>query len=64
MRGLMSRFFSNGATLRDDDPPRLDRALASWRDEKIEDPFDDLKIRQRMAELICRSALQTNKFDT
>lgn len=60
MRGLMSRFFSSGANPPDGDPPS-ERIPASWRDEKVEDPFDDLKIRQRMAELIVRAALRDNK---
>ena len=60
MRGLMTRFFSNGANPPAGDPPS-EGIPASWRDEKVEDPFDDLKIRQRMAELIVRAALRDNK---
>lgn len=65
MRGLMSRFFSIGANPPDDDPARPNRLASwpdrSWRDEKIEDPFDDLRIRQRMADLISQSALKPGK---
>ena len=61
MRGLMSRFFSNDAIPPDNDPPRPVAVPPSWRDEKIEDPFDDLNIRQRMAELIVRAALREQK---
>jgi hypothetical protein len=60
MRGLMSRFFPNGANPPAGDPPS-DRIPASWRDETVEDPFEDLRIRQRMAELIVRAALRDNK---
>ena len=63
MRGLMSRYLSTGANRRDDDSAWPRGIPAAWRDEKIEDPFDDLKIRQRMADLISRSALKSDKPD-
>lgn len=46
----------------DDDSARTDRIPASWRDEKVEDPFDDPKVRKRISELIIRSVIKPSQF--
>jgi hypothetical protein len=62
--GLMAWFSpnNNNTNGRNDDSGRPDSIPASWRDEKVEDPFDDPKVRQRIAEMIIRSVVKPDKF--
>ncbi len=62
--GLMSWFSSNNnnSNTRNDGSARPGLVPASWRDEKVEDPFEDPKVRQRIAELINRSVVKPDKF--
>jgi hypothetical protein len=62
--GLMAWFSpnNNNSKSRNDGSAQPDRFPASWRDEKVEDPFDDPKVRQRIADLIIRSVVKPDKF--
>lgn len=62
--GLMTWFSSNNnkSNGRNEDPVRPDLAPASWREEKVEDPFDDPKVRKRIAELIIRSVVKPGAY--
>jgi len=44
------------------DPARRRPVFGSWRDEKVEDPFDDPKVRQRIAELIIQAATKEKPY--
>jgi hypothetical protein len=54
--------FSSDAKRQNGDPARPDSGLASWRDQKVADPFDDPKVRQRVAELIIRAVAKPERF--
>jgi hypothetical protein len=62
----MTWFFSNGTRSRhetdsrNDDPGRP--ASGAWRDQKVDDPFEDPKVRQRIAEMIVRATARPDKF--
>lgn len=62
--GLMSWFSSNNnkSDRQNERPARPEFPLESWRDEKVEDPFDDPKVRKRIAELIIRSVVKPGPF--
>jgi hypothetical protein len=62
--GLMSWFSLNGGKTngRNEGPVRPDPLPASWRDEKVEDPFDDPQVRKRIADVIIRSVIKPNTF--
>jgi hypothetical protein len=62
--GLMAWFSANNnnSNARNDGSARPDLVPASWRDEKVADPFDDPKVRQRIAEMIIRSVVKPDKF--
>jgi hypothetical protein len=59
----MSNFFDS-SDRRDDDLAPGPMDLHGWRSQHVENPFDDPKVRQRMAELIVRSAMKADRFGT
>ena len=62
--GLMAWFSASNSnsSARNDGSVRPDVVPTSWRDEKVADPFDDPKVRQRIAEMIIRSVVKPDKF--
>ena len=53
---------NNKPNERKDGSDRPEYYPASWRDEKVENPFDDPKVRRRVADLIIRSVVKPDKF--
>ncbi len=52
----MRKSFDNEGMRNDDPQSRL--GLDSWRDQNVEDPFDDPRVRQRISELIIRAIVK------
>lgn len=57
---VMSGFSNSDRPAEEPVRPRLD--LGAWREQPVEDPFEDSKVRARIGEAIVRPMLKAAKF--
>ena len=67
MYQMISHRYPHGANAREEDFYGRDqahggRASSSWREEQVDDPFEDPKVRQCIAELIIRAVVRTDRY--